>query len=68
MWNGWLVFVNSGMNLSDLNSLSVPRSLIVGSVVHKVDLGRVSLPLLHFSPVSTIPPMLHTVSSVTDAV
>jgi hypothetical protein len=32
----------------------------VGFVVYKVVLRQVFLPVLQFSPVTTIPPMLHT--------
>jgi len=37
-----------------------PRLVHVRFVVHKVTLGQVSLPVLHFSPVSIIPPTLDT--------
>jgi hypothetical protein len=37
-----------------------PRSVHMGFVVDKVALGLVFLPVLQFSPVSIIPPMLHT--------
>jgi hypothetical protein len=37
-----------------------PRSVHVRFVVHEVALGQISLPVLQFSPVSIIPPMLHT--------
>jgi hypothetical protein len=44
-----------------------PTSVHVGFVVDNVALGQVSLPVLPFSPVSIIPPMLHTHSpSTTD--
>ena len=36
----------------------------IGFVVNKVQLGQVFLPVLQFSPVSIIPPMLHTHSSI----
>jgi len=37
-----------------------PRLVHVRFVVHNVALGQVSLPVFHFSPVSVIPPTLHT--------
>jgi hypothetical protein len=37
-----------------------PGSVYVGFVVDKVALGQVFLPVLQFSHVSMIPPMLHT--------
>jgi len=37
-----------------------PRPVHVRFVVHKVALGQVCLPVLLFSPVSIIPPVLHT--------
>jgi hypothetical protein len=37
-----------------------PRSVHVRCVVNKVAIGHVVLPVLLFSPASTIPPMLHT--------
>jgi hypothetical protein len=37
-----------------------PRTVYVRFVVDTVALGRVFLPVLRFSPVSIIPPKLHT--------
>jgi hypothetical protein len=40
------------------------RPMFVRFVVHKMALGRVCLRVSRFSPVSTIPPTLHTHSSI----
>ena len=45
----------------------IPRPVHVGFVVDKVALGQVSLRVCRFFPVSIIPPMLHTLLSITDA-
>jgi hypothetical protein len=44
---------------------SVPSSVRVGFVVHKVTLGQVLLPVLGFSSVSIIPPLFHIHSCIT---
>ena len=42
-----------------------PRLLVdIGFVMNKVQLGQVFLPVLQLSPVSIIPPLLHTHSSI----
>jgi len=46
--------------LSVLNPRSDPSPVHVRSLLDKVAPWRIFLPLLHFSPVSIIPPMLHT--------
>jgi hypothetical protein len=41
-----------------------PRPVYMGFVVNKVALGQVFLRVLHLSPVSIIPPMLHSSSFI----
>jgi len=54
-WLGWLV-----ANLSRQRRGFDARPVRVGFVVDRVAVGQFSLGLLQFSPVSIIPPMLHT--------
>ena len=51
----WLV-----AGLSPLRPTNDPRSVRVGSVVHRVSLQQFSLLALKFSPVSIVPPILRT--------
>jgi hypothetical protein len=57
--SGWLV---SG--LSSRRPVFDPRLVHVRFVTYKVALGQLFLPVLQFSPVSIIPPMLHTHSFI----
>ena len=54
-WLGWVV-----ANLSLQRRGFDARPVRVGFVVDRVAVGQFSLGLLHFTRVSTIPPMLHT--------
>ena len=54
-WLGWVV-ANLSLQRRGFN----PRPVHVGFVVDRVAVGQFSLGLLLFSPVSIIPPLLHT--------
>jgi len=53
-----------GGNISRRRNKFVPRLVHVRFVVDKMKLGKVPLPVLQFSPVSIIPPLLHTHSFI----